>query len=135
MISWGAVVMIRVMTWTVVGLALGPILMASRLIAAGAFDGTYAGRQIETQNNNSGMCQNINKDTRVVVANNVIRYSWGVPLETTVGGDGSFSVDHAGLAVRGAAASVSLKGRITGGNLEADVGGNRCAAHLSLKKM
>jgi hypothetical protein len=127
--------MIRVMTWMVLGLTLGPLLMVPRATAAGAFDGTYVGRQNETQNNNSGMCQNINRDTRVIVANNVIRYSWGVPLETTVGGDGSFSVDQAGAAVRGAAASVSLKGRITGGNLEADVGGNRCAAHLSLKKM
>jgi hypothetical protein len=127
--------MIRVMKWMSVGLVLGPMVMASGAIAAGAFDGTYAGRQIETLNNNSGMCQNINKDTRVIVANNVIRYSWGVPLETTVGSDGSFSVDHAGLAVRGAAASVSLKGRITSGNLEADVGGNRRAAHLSSKKM
>jgi hypothetical protein len=127
--------MIRVMTWMVLALTLCPIAMVSRTLAAGAFDGTYAGRQRETLNNNSGFCQNLNRDARVIVANNVIRYSWGVPLETTVGADGSFSVDHLGLATRGASASVSLKGRITGGNLEADVGGSACAAHLSLKKM
>ena len=126
--------MMRVMTLVAAGLMLAQVPMAHPSMAAGPFDGTYVGRQIETQNNNSGACQNINRDTRIIVANNVISYSWGVPLETTVGGDGSFSVDHAGLAVRGAAASVSLKGRISGGNLEADVGGNRCAAHLSLKK-
>ena len=127
--------MIRVTTWTVLGLMLGQIPMADRTMAAGAFDGTYVGRQRETQNNNSGYCPNLNRDTRIVVADNVIRYSWGVPLETTVGGDGSFSVDHQGMAVRGASAMISLKGRISGGNLEADVGTPQCAAHLSLKKM
>jgi hypothetical protein len=117
------------------GLVLGLVSLADHTMAAGMFDGTYAGTLRETLNNNSGYCQNINRDTRIVIKDSVINYKWGpVPLETTVGGDGSFSVDRPGMQSRGASAAISLKGRISGGNLEADVGGSQCAGHLSLKK-
>jgi hypothetical protein len=122
------------MTVMVLGLALG---LTHGAMAAGPFDGVYAGTQRETRNNNSGMCQNINRDNiRIAISNSMISYHWGpVPLETTIAADGSFSVDHTGMAAtRGASAVISLKGKVTGGNLEADVGGSACAGHLSLKK-
>lgn len=79
---------------------------------------------------------NINKDaTRLTVKEGVISYRWAVPIETTVGSDGSFSVDQQGQQVgRGGSNQISFKGKITGGQLEADVGSSRCVAHLSLKK-
>jgi hypothetical protein len=125
--------MIRLTTLLGLGLLAGFGPLANHATAAGPFDGTYSGPLRETRNNNSGYCT-IPSATQIVVANGMIKYKWGVPLETTVAADGSFSVDHVGMAMRGAAAMISLKGRITGGTLEADVGSDRCAAHLSLKK-
>ena len=124
----------RLTTGVALGLALGLIPLANHTMAAGAFDGTYAGQKRETQNNQSGYCHDTNGVTMLAVKDNVISYRWGVPLEGPVAGDGSFSVEHQGMAMRGAAAMISIKGRISGGNLEADVGSNLCAAHLSLKK-
>lgn len=73
---------------------------------------------------------------KVTVMDNTIRYRWGsVPLQATVANDGTFSVEVAGVSSsRGYSSSVSFKGRINVGNLEADVGGNICAGHLSLRK-
>jgi hypothetical protein len=127
--------MLRLTICLGLGLVSGLLPLTNRATAAGPFDGTYVGQQRETRNNNSGYCHDTNRATRIVVANNVIKYSWGVPLETTVGADGSFSVDHQGMAMRGAQAMISMKGQISGGNLEADVGNNACSAHMSLKKM
>jgi hypothetical protein len=117
-------------------LALTPL--ATVAVGAGAFDGSYGGIPHETKNSNGGLCQAMLQDkTPVVVTNSVIKYHWvaQIPLETTVNSDGSFSLDRSGLASRGASGSISFKGRISGGNLEADVGGTQCAAHLSYKKM
>jgi hypothetical protein len=125
--------MIKITSCVVLALGLMP-LSAS---AAGGFDGIYVGQSRETINNNSGYCQGLTHDnSRIIVKDNTISYTWGkVPLETTIGGDGSFSVERPGMqATRGASGSYTLKGRISGGNLEADVGGTSCAAHLSLKK-
>ena len=116
-------------------LALTPL--ANPTAAAGAFDGSYGGTPREVRNNNGGMCQAMLQDkTPVVVANNVIKYTWvaRIPLETTVSNDGLFSVDARGMASRGADVTISFKGQIKGGNLEAYVGGTECAVHLSYKK-
>jgi hypothetical protein len=123
-------------TWGIAfGFAAGVIALAGGAMAAGPYDGAYSGMQTQTQTNNSGFCQNLTHGTRLMVTNNVITYSWGrVPLETTVNADGSFSVDAVGMQTRGASGGYSLKGRITGVSLEADVGGSACAAHLSLKR-
>jgi hypothetical protein len=126
--------MIRFATVFVMGVIPGLLPMGNLAMAAGSFDGTYVGPRRETQNNNSGYCHDTNGPTRVVISNNVIKFQWGVPLETTIGADGSFSVDHQGMGMRGAQAIISMKGRISGGNLEADVGNNACAIHMSLKK-
>jgi len=127
--------MTRRTVFIALGVSVGLTWAITQSIAAGAFDGTYRGAQRETVNNNSGQCNMAQQaNPPVVVKDNVIRYSWGVPLEATVAADGTFSVDRSGLAERGASATVSLKGRISGGNLEADVGGSRCGKHLSFKK-
>jgi hypothetical protein len=126
--------MIRLTILLALGLVSGLVPLANRATAAGSFDGTYVGPRHETQNNNSGYCHDTNGPTRIVISNNIIKFQWGVPLETTIGADGSFSVDHQGMAMRGAQAMISMKGKISGGNLEADVGNNACAAHMSLKK-
>jgi len=128
--------MIRSKPLMVLGLALGLLSLADRAIAAGPFDGVYAGTQRVTKTNNSTQCQNINQDSiKVMVMDNTIRYRWGpVPLQATVANDGSFSVDVSGSASRGYSSSVSFKGKINLGNLEADVGGNICAGHLSMRK-
>lgn len=117
-------------------LASGSVPLADRAIAAGPYDGVYAGTQRATKTDNSTQCQKINQDSiKVMVMDNTIRYRWGpVPLQATVASDGSFSVDVAGSASRGYSSEVSFKGRISLGNLEADVGGNICAGHLSLRK-
>ena len=128
--------MVRTKPLTVLGLALGLLPLANRAMAAGPFDGVYAGTQRVTKTNNSTDCLKINQDNiKVMVMDNTIRYRWGpVPLQTTVASDGSFSVDVSGGASRGYSSTVSFKGRINIGNLEADVGGNICAGHLSLRK-
>jgi hypothetical protein len=128
--------MIRTKPLMVLGLALGLLPLANRAMAAGPFDGVYAGTQRVTKTNNSTDCLKINQDNiKVMVMDNTIRYRWGpVPLQTTVASDGSFSVDVSGGASRGYSSTVSFKGRINIGNLEADVGGNICAGHLSLRK-
>jgi len=128
--------MIRTKPLMVLGLALGLLPLADRAMAAGPYDGVYAGTQRVTKTNNSTQCSTINQDSvKVMVMDNSIRYKWGpVPLQATVANDGSFSVDVAGGASRGYSSSVSFKGRINIGNLEADVGGNICAGHLSLRK-
>ena len=115
-------------------LVLSALPLAHQTIAAGAFDGTYIGNRRELRNDNGGRCAHLNKDSRIVIRNDTIRYAWSPPFVATVAADGTFSVDELGLAARGASASVSLKGQIVDGDLEADVGGSRCAAHLSLKK-
>jgi hypothetical protein len=108
---------------------------AANAAAAPPFDGAYAGTRRETRNNNSGYCRNINRDNiRVTISNSTINYRWGpIPLEATIAADGSFSVDHLGMVSRFPSV-ISLKGKITDGNLEADVGDYSCAGHLSLKK-
>ncbi len=125
----------RPIGWRVMALIIGLIPLGNRVMAAGAFDATYTGPQHETKSNNSGSCRMLERPSvAVVVKDNVLKYRWGVPIEATVQPDGSFSDVRPGMAFRGAPSVVSTKGKIVGGNLEADIGTDRCAAHLSLKK-
>jgi hypothetical protein len=129
--------MVRSKTLMALSLAAGLMPLANNAMAMGPYDGVYAGTQRVTKTNNSTDCQKINQDNiKVMVLDNTLRYRWGpVPLQATVASDGSFSVEVSGAASRGNySSSVSFKGRINIGNLEADVGGNICAGHLSLRK-
>jgi hypothetical protein len=115
----------------VAGLGLA---VAGPAVSAGSFDGTYRGSQRVTLNNNSSDCANIKQDNMVltVTDNKFIRH-WGVAtLPVDVAPDGTFSssVVVSNRPLRQA----QIKGKIAGGDLEADIGTDLCAAHLSLKK-
>ena len=121
------------------GLALLVLLAAPVLTgpasAASPFDGRYVGPMKATTNDNSGYCKSADHDkVLLVVKDGIVKYKWGVDLEATVAADGSFSDDKPGMMIRGASPTISIKGKITGPKLEADVGSTRCAAHLSLTK-
>jgi hypothetical protein len=110
------------------------LAVAGPAVSAGSFDGTYRGAQSVTLNNNSSDCANIKQDNMAltVTDNKFVRH-WGVAtLPVDVAPDGSFSssVVVSNRPLRQA----QIKGKIAGGNLEADIGTDLCAAHLSLKK-
>jgi hypothetical protein len=126
--------MIRSKTLMALGLAVGLMPLADSAMAAGPFDGVYAGFERETKNANNGYCHDINRDDlRTTVTDSAIQWKWGgVQLKATIAPDGSFSTSAAGWA-NGSGAFL-FHGRVTGGNLEADVGNNTCATHISMKK-
>lgn len=103
--------------------------------AAGPFDGTYRGNQRAIRGNESPDCAGTSRDNVVVVIRDGhFTRSWGNgKMEVTVAPDGSF---HGEGAVQNSrrAHFASINGKITGGDLEADIGTNYCAGHLSLKK-
>jgi hypothetical protein len=108
--------------------------LAGPAVSAGSFDGTYRGAQSVTLNNNSSDCVNIKQDNIVltVTDNKFVRH-WGVAtIPVEVAPDGTFS---AGVVVSNRPLrQAQIKGKISGSNLEADIGTGLCAAHLSLKK-
>jgi hypothetical protein len=122
------------MKWTVLAIVVGILPTMRPANAAGAFDGTYVGKARQTLSDNGGRCQKLSHDTRIVITDNAFQYRWVRVMEAKVQPDGSFYVSGPGRAQRGASPSVSIRGQIVGGNLEADVGGDRCADHLSLTK-
>ena len=119
--------------WRSFGFALGFMTTAGVALAGGPFDGTYTGPRHETKNSNSGYCRNVTVDrTKLVVVDGVAMYSWGKgPINAPVKADGTFYVQIPGW--RGGL-PFEMKGTIAGNSLEADVGNNTCAGHLSLKK-
>ena len=127
--------MVRSITFGFLGLALASVLATDPAVAGGPFDGTYTGTRRTTVNNNSGKCQNLDRDrTQMVIRDNVVHYEWIGPIEAPVKPDGSFEGSQPGLATVGASGSIMLKGKITGPNLEAQLGSTLCAVHLSLVK-
>ena len=123
----------RLMTLAVV---VGLLPMTHTAVnASGTFDGVYTGAARETLNNNGGRYLNLGRATEIVVVDDTFHYKWVRDMEAKVRADGSFFVSALGRAARGASPSVSVQGRIAGGKLEADVGGDRCAVHLSLTKI
>jgi hypothetical protein len=77
-------------------------------------------------------------DTMIVVRDNQFERRWGNPANATVrvevAPDGTFNSSASWQEGRTRPRVVTIKGRITGGDLEADMGSDRCAVHLSLKK-
>lgn len=120
----------------VMGLSIGFVLMGGAVLAAGSFDGTYAGPRTQTKGETIGKCQNLGRDrTMLIVKDNVATYTWATgPINAPVQADGSFEGRAQGLAMAGASGSFILKGKITGPKLEADLGTTVCAVHLSLTK-
>ena|SRR5271165_408664 len=113
-------------------LAILGVATAGHGIAAGAFDGVYHGTQKETLNNNSGDCNNLNRDVTIKIVNGHFSRNWRVDLPVDVAADGSFYVSV--VASQRPLRTAELKGKIVGGRLEADIGTSLCAAHLSLTK-
>jgi len=113
------------------GAALLPVAPAG---AAGQFDGTYKGKQTTVLTNNSADCAHLDHDTTISVRENHFNRTWGQgQLSVDVAPDGTFAqkvVTSDSRRLR----DIAIKGRITGNSLEADIGTNLCAAHLSLTK-
>jgi hypothetical protein len=109
--------------------------VAGPAVSAGSFDGTYRGNQHETLANNSKDCANLTRDNVVLtVTDNKFVRQWGVAtLPVEIAPDGTFSAEVL-VSTKPRLRQAQIKGKITGGNLEADVGTDLCAAHMSLKK-
>jgi len=106
---------------------------------AGQFDGNYRGTQRTLRSNGTAQCANLNHDNiLLVVQDNHFDRHWGeADLAVDVGADGSFrqSKSVATVGAKGGGLRViEITGKIAGGNLEADIGSDLCAAHLSLRK-
>ena len=110
---------------------------AAAPLAAGPFDGVYVGSQVETRNNNSGQCQNMNNDKmRITIIDGQFTKRWKPPVDVTVGNDGVMTGGGQGMQeFRGGSNPLTFEGRITGNAFEADLGTRNCAVHLSLKKI
>lgn len=113
------------------GAALLPVAPAG---AAGQFDGTYKGKQTTVLTNNTAECAHLDHDTTVSVQDNHFNRTWGQgQMSVDVAPDGTFAqkvVTSDSRRLR----NIAIKGKITGNSLEADIGTDLCAAHLSLTK-
>jgi len=104
--------------------------------AAGSFDGVYTGSRTILRTTN-GPCNPSLTHVSVVVRNNHFDRGWGrIVLSIDVANDGTFrqSGVHYNLHTAGIDYVASIKGKIAGGDFEADIGDNYCTVHLSLKK-
>ena len=129
-ISNDRVTMARAMIIAGLGLA-----SAGPAIAAGSFDGTYRGAETVTMTNNSSDCLSIKQDhMALTVADNKFVRHWGVAaLPVEIAPDGTFSSSVV-VSTKPQLRQAQIKGKITGGNLEADIGTDLCSGHMSLKK-
>jgi hypothetical protein len=122
--------------WTIclaLTLANFGLAIEGNVAAAGNYDGTYSGTQRVTVSNNSSDCnRHDNGHITLTVANNHFVMRWGAVLQIDVGADGSF--DQSGLKPADSIIMEEIKGKITDGSLEADLGDKYCVLHLSLKK-
>jgi hypothetical protein len=102
--------------------------------SAGSFDGTYRGTETVTLTNNSSECLAIKQDyMAVTVTDNKFVRRWGVAtLPVEIGPDGTFSASI--VMSNRPLRQLQIKGKIIGGNMEADIGTDLCAGHMSLKK-
>jgi hypothetical protein len=114
--------------------AILAIAVANTTLAASSFDGTYRGTQRATLNNNSSDCANLNQEHMVVVvSDNKFVKHWGVAtLPVDIAADGSFSASV--VVSNRPLRQAKITGKITGSKLEADVGTDLCAGHLSLTR-
>lgn len=110
------------------------VAVEGNVAAAGNYDGTYSGTQRVVVSNNSSDCNHHDHGyVTLTVANNHFVVRWGAVLQVDVGTDGSF--DKSGVKPAfGLITMEEIKGKITDGSLEADLGDKYCVLHLSLKK-
>jgi hypothetical protein len=118
-----------------VPMAIAGLIMVGPASGAGSFDGSYKGNQTTVRTNNTQECSTLDHANVVlVVQDNHFTRRWGVAdLSVDIGPDGSFNksvVTSDSRRLR----NIAITGKIVGGALEADIGTDLCAAHLSLKK-
>jgi len=110
------------------------LALAGMASAAGPFDGTYRGSETMVRGNNTTLCAAHN-DLVIVVRNSHFRRRWvEADLKVDVAGDGTFSGSTMYDVGHNRRATVTITGKIVGASLEADIGSDRCAFHMSLKK-
>jgi hypothetical protein len=113
-----------------IGLTLALAGVAS---AAGAFDGTYKGSRTVLHTTNG--CAPLDNITLVIKDNHFNR-TWGqIPLSVDIANNGTFGQSGMYSQYHSRPRMASIKGKITAGNLEADLGDDYCMVHLSLKKI
>ena len=115
----------------VTGLAL---VAVGSIAAAGSFDGSYNGHQTALRTDPTTCPSLDEQSTAVVIRDNHFQRRWGkYYLSVDVAGDGTI---HSQTPIGSGRRQVLVKvdGKIANGNLEADIIGAACAAHLSLKK-
>ena len=119
-------------TLIIAGLGLA---VAGPAVSAGSFDGTYRGAETLTLSNNSSDCLSIKQDHMVVtVTDNKFVRHWGVAtLPVEIAPDGTFASSVV-VSTKPQLRQAQIKGKISGGNLEADIGTDLCSGHMSLKK-
>jgi len=101
--------------------------------AAGSFDGSYTGkiRLVVVFYRFCSPASTDRDDYTVVVENDHFVIKWGSTVyNVNVEPDGSFDTFGRGEDAK----PREISGKITGSQLEADMGSNRCASHLSLIK-
>jgi hypothetical protein len=110
------------------------LAMAGSAAAGGSFDGIYRGSQTLQLNSNTQLCTN-RDDIVLHVQNNHFNWRWvNSVIGVDVASDGTFDASGTYEMGRNLKAPVTIKGKIVGASLEADMASNRCALHLSLKK-
>jgi len=116
------------------GLVIAVTVLCGKAIGAPSFDGVYKGTQQVILSENSGSCARGDpRPATLVVRNNHFQIRWLVVLELEVMPDGTFEGSRYSAAI-GAITVVRMKGKITGDNLEADIGNQYCVQHFSLTK-
>ena len=111
--------------------------VVNTVVAAGPFDGTYRGTQRSTLSNNSSSCSRIDRSASIVIQNSHFNRIWSPgSLSVEVAADGSCSAKTEVGKGRntGTPRLLKINGQVAGNDLEADIGTDRCAAHLSLRK-
>ncbi len=112
----------------------GLVLVTAAAGAAGSFDGRYVGRQTGTLTTSAPDCQSLDYPVSIVIQDGHFTRRWGqADLDVTVAADGSFAASVV-TPDRRRLRTIAIKGTIAGAALEADIGSDLCAAHLSLKK-
>jgi hypothetical protein len=115
------------------GVMIGAVALTCAAYAAGAFDGTYAGMARMTSGNNGTVCKTFSVSMTVTDSHLTYAHSTYALITTDVAADGSFSGSG---QIKGSRppTEVALKGKVSGGSIEADASSVNCAFHLSLAK-
>jgi hypothetical protein len=119
-----------------IGLTLALAGMAG---AVGAFDGRYTGSQTPMYTLNECGYGGFRDGITIVVKDNHFYRTWDrarLSLSVHVADDGTFEQSGSMYTYSHARPRMgSIRGKITGRNLEADLGDDRCMVHLSLKRV